>query len=110
MRSAVTQRHAESLCAPHGNVCSELAWRLEQNQAQQIRRDCYQRACFMSFRVECGVVLDFAPNVSGYWTSAPNTRWSNVKFAMRPTATSIPSAAARVFTTSIVCGWEVSAT
>ncbi len=44
VRSAVAERHAETLRAADGDVRAEFAGRLEQRERQQIRRDRDQRA------------------------------------------------------------------
>jgi hypothetical protein len=51
-----------------------------------------------------------APQVSGYWTSTPHTLASSVNAEGFCTFTAMPRAAPRAFTTSIVCGWQWSAT
>ena len=55
-----------------------------------------------------------APLDPGYWTSTPNTSSPGTSRANAsygsPTVTSIPSGAARVRTTAIVCGWQSAST
>ena len=55
-----------------------------------------------------------APLDPGYWTSTPNTSSPGASRANAsygsPTVTSIPSGAARVRTTAIVCGWQSAST
>ena len=65
----------------------------------------------------CSTIADGSRNAPldpGYWTSTPNTSPSK---ASRPNAsygspatTSIPSGAARVRTTAMVCGWQSAST
>jgi hypothetical protein len=50
------------------------------------------------------------PSVEGVWIRIPNTPASSTKESGSETTTSIPSGRARVSTTSIVCGWQSSAT
>ncbi len=51
-----------------------------------------------------------APSLAGYWTRAPNTFSSQRNRCRSATTTSRPSGSARVLTTSMVCGWQWSAT
>ena len=65
-------------------------------------------------RSTIGVGSRSAPLDPGYWTSTPNTSPSDPSSANdsygSPTVTSIPSGAARVRTTAMVCGWQSAST
>ena len=60
MRSAKSERHAESLRRTHGDVRAVLAGRPDQRQGQQIRRHHHQRPVLVRGVDDLGVVDDAA--------------------------------------------------
>ena len=109
VRTAVAQRHAESLRVAVDDVGAHFAGRRQQGQAEQIRSDGDQapamRFASMKARRSCT-----APDSSGVCTSAPKKVPYRTALRQSPTTNSMPRGSARVRRTSMVCGKHESAT
>src|SRR5690348_6890459 len=63
MRASVTKRNSKTLGVAKGNVCPELAGRLQEGQAKQIRCDCHQRSGPVGAFNKRTVIIDRAEGV-----------------------------------------------
>ena len=109
VRAAEAQRHAEALRAADRDVGAELARRRQQRQREQIGRHATSAPASCARSHERRASRAIAPSVAGYCSSTPNTSAANSNAAaIADDAPRCRAAAARVRTTSIVCGWQSS--
>ena len=58
MRSAKPERNTEPLCAANRNIGAELAWRLQQSERENVRRDDDERAGIVRLPDESSIIIN----------------------------------------------------
>ena len=107
VRSAVSERHPESLRASDHHVGAEGTWRLEHDEREQIGGDDDPHASLAKRGDELTVVVNRAV-ARRILEEGAEDESSGSSSSRLPMTSSMPSGAARVPTTSMVCGWQSS--
>ena len=111
VRAAEAHGHAEALGRADGDVGAPVAGRREQRERQQVGRGHDQGTRRVGACSDVAVVLDPAVGGRVLHQHAAQRLGLEVELGQRPDVQlDDPSGSARVRTTSMVCGWQSSAT